>query len=682
MAQWRSRKKYQGAFTTASMFVYYGSFSRAYFEKIRIVLPMAWDIQGYQDRKTGYSNLYDSDIVIENEISSLYGHMPYVDQLRTCHAEGDTINFPLSFFKNLEDTEHRIGNIGTFIVKQWMGYRYGVFEEAGFTMDPTYPSVICGQDGKLTAVSCTDEPLNPNGFMSIRGDERDCDCSKGATLPYCMYKVNANDNEDVLSSIMGFSQLTSNTVFCYPDGGFLHEEDQPNLHNNICDNSSTFDTILDSTDFRNGHNGEVFLDDTTPNFEVVQQSLIARIILDTKQEVALGSHVKPVLHKWILGEKMKGVDLGSDIVASGGKYWRSERIPFDQIEKIETNKFGAYNNLQNATDLAKEGLTPDYKIPSYIILVSDGNETDGHLEDSFDGNGEFILIAIDTSQDGNDVMLRAASKSHGFYVHTGPDVLKIVEALETFTSTYSYNPHSNEKMFSGDFASPVTVPIDTSLQKISFSYFLNSPTFPETCTITTKKNGKSSSHKPKYITETYIYNIQEGEFGDWEFSITCDGSPSLSAQILVSAEAKKDEKQKTLECEIRQNLIDREPMGARIVGKALHGENPIVKAKLEAIVGDQTIPMELVDGEQGSILGDGVYTATLPGNAQGSVKCKLVAKKGETFPHPGFENAYTNVKPSELRQPFCCGSLAPEPEDPPVFTENFVRHAQSAFIKL
>ena len=53
-----------------------------------------------------------ADITIENAPTSLYGRMPYNEQARICNVEGDRINFPISFFENLQNTMDRIGPLG------------------------------------------------------------------------------------------------------------------------------------------------------------------------------------------------------------------------------------------------------------------------------------------------------------------------------------------------------------------------------------------------------------------------------------------------------------------------------------------------------------------------------------------------------------------------------------------
>merc|ERR1711915_139464 len=405
-------------FENASTTTYYGSNSRAYFHSIDIILPLSWKT----NRAQRTFNSMMADIYVDEMSVSLHGKMPYNEHARLCQSEGDRMNIQASFFSNLTETVETLGTTGSLITKQWMSYRYGIFEEIGFPMDSRYPSAYCSSaGGSPVVVSCSDVPLKDTGFTSIRGasyTQEDCHCSKEGPLENCMY-IPVADQDLIISSLMGFSQIPLNTVFC-DDEFFAHEDQHPSMHNDLCEKQSTFGVVLKHYDFVYGHNEPDFVEDTAPIFNIWQQALNVRVILDTKQDQDFGNHLTTAVKQWIQSEQEKGVDFGSHIIASGGKYWNAEEIPFNNIQDIVYTPpatSGSFNNLKWAVDKAKEdfGSFASEDMPHFIILISDGTETMDKMVDAVDDASHVHVVAIDTSNN-NTNMKDIATKSNGFYV--------------------------------------------------------------------------------------------------------------------------------------------------------------------------------------------------------------------------------------------------------------------------
>ena len=86
-------------------------------------------------------------------------------------------------------------------------------------------------------------------------------------------------------------------------------------------------------------------------------------------------------------------------------------------------------------------------MPHFIILISDGTETMDKMVDAVDDASHVHVVAIDTSNNkyilyqtysiisnllsSNANMKDIATKSKGFYVHSGSDVLQVIN-ITTF----------------------------------------------------------------------------------------------------------------------------------------------------------------------------------------------------------------------------------------------------------
>merc|ERR1711915_95556 len=670
-------------FDNASTATYYGSNSRAYFHSIDIILPLSWKT----NRAQRTFNSMMADIYVDEMSVSLHGKMPYNEHARLCQSEGDRMNIQASFFSNLTETVETLGTTGSLITKQWMSYRYGIFEEIGFPMDSRYPSAYCSSaGGSPVVVSCSDVPLKDTGFTSIRGasyTQEDCHCSKEGSLENCMY-ISVADQDLILSSLMGFSQIPLNTVFC-DDEYFPHEDQHPSMHNDLCDQQSTFGVVLKHYDFLYGHNEPSFVEDTDPILKIWKQALNVRVILDTKQDRDFGNNLITAVKQWIQLEQEKGVDFGSHVIFSGGLYWNITEIEFKNMQDIvyTPTTQGTFSNLSKAINNAREdfGSYASEEMPHFIILISDGTETVGHMVDAVDDAYHVHVVAIDTSNSNNVNMVDIATKSKGYYVHSGSNALQVQKALNSFTSTFSYHSESEaSQIFTSRFRGKnalFSVPVDSTLKNIQLQLFFESTDLSD---VSLKlENGKKSLID---ITDfaTFKKIPVEEMFGEWKLSLESKSEFQVDVQIL--GEKKEESDWIRLDCEIRPTLVNGpNNVGSRIVARAFSGNNPIINAKVTAFFGESSITLEdLGDADEDkldSVIGDGIYTGILPAGESGPVECQMETDS-ESFVHLGFEPDYPEIFKLELKQPFCCGSQVPEPKTSTKI-EKVMRQSQSAF---
>jgi len=124
---------------------------------VTVVLPESWKKAACQPSRkivTVEDNIEKADIHI-TENNSLLGDLPWTLQARGCGYQGERINIPRNF---LIFNSSELSNKSRDIVKEWTKYRYGVFEESGFSHDPIYPGTY--REGNMTRVNKGCEDLS------------------------------------------------------------------------------------------------------------------------------------------------------------------------------------------------------------------------------------------------------------------------------------------------------------------------------------------------------------------------------------------------------------------------------------------------------------------------------------------------------------------------------------------
>lgn len=110
---------------------------RAYFSEITIILPNSWPStclpahhHNHSSNTIVPSSGETSDVTITGE-HQIYRNNIWTEQAAGCGIQGRQIYASHSIFAQ--------PNAGREFVNQWARYRYGIFDEIGFTHDPIYP---------------------------------------------------------------------------------------------------------------------------------------------------------------------------------------------------------------------------------------------------------------------------------------------------------------------------------------------------------------------------------------------------------------------------------------------------------------------------------------------------------------------------------------------------------------
>ncbi|XP_066232796.1 calcium-activated chloride channel regulator 2 isoform X1 [Saccopteryx leptura] len=258
--------------TEASSYLFNATKRRVFFRNIKILIPATWKANNYSKIK---QESYEKANVIVTNWYGPHGDDPYTLQYRGCGKEGKYIYFTSDFLLN-DDLTAGYGSRGRVFVHEWAHLRWGVFDE----YNNEKPFYINGQN-QIKATRC---PSDITGmFVCEKGPcpQEDCIISK-LFQEGCMFVYNSTQN--ATTSIMFMQSLSSVVEFC---NASTHNQEAPNLQNQMCSLRSTWDVISDSTDFNHSFpmNGTEL--PPPPTFSLVQAGdKVVCLVLDVSSKMA------------------------------------------------------------------------------------------------------------------------------------------------------------------------------------------------------------------------------------------------------------------------------------------------------------------------------------------------------------------------------------------------------------
>ncbi|XP_029714356.1 calcium-activated chloride channel regulator 1 [Aedes albopictus] len=275
--------------TSASQYLFSALDGRVYFGEITVILPPHWPNSciPYNQTRTSASG-ERSDVTIKTHSKT---ESPiWTKQYAGCGEPGEQIFIESDILGR--DT------IGREFVREWAKYRYGVFDEIGFTKDPVYPRCYINDDHELKLTGCSDAPVHDRGL-----------CGNPSS-----YNITDIIDRNARSSIMFAAESPSVTMFC--DEG-THNRYAPTKHNQLCDRRSTLDVILKHSDFimenKINVNPSVIVN-TAPKFSYkTRKSTRYVIIIDETLDMQLReswSFLRSAIRKWVVYDLPANTEVG------------------------------------------------------------------------------------------------------------------------------------------------------------------------------------------------------------------------------------------------------------------------------------------------------------------------------------------------------------------------------------
>ncbi|XP_024421121.3 calcium-activated chloride channel regulator 2 isoform X1 [Desmodus rotundus] len=258
--------------TEASFYLFNATKRRVFFRNIKILIPATWKANNYSKVK---QESYEKANVIVTDWYGTRGGDPYTLQYRGCGKEGKHIYFSPDFLLN-DDLTTGYGSRGRVFVHEWAHLRWGVFDE----YNNEKPFYINGQN-QIKVTRCSSDITGM--FVCEKGPcpQENCIISK-LFKEGCMFIYNRTQN--TTTSIMFMQSLSSVVEFC---NASTHNQEAPNLQNQMCSLRSTWDVISDSTDFNHSfpRNGTEL--PPPPTFSLVQAGdKVVCLVLDVSSKMA------------------------------------------------------------------------------------------------------------------------------------------------------------------------------------------------------------------------------------------------------------------------------------------------------------------------------------------------------------------------------------------------------------
>lgn len=260
----------------------------AYFHGVTVVVPSSW-----RDGKCGVSikspnrkTPYRTPDIILGSQHPVHGDRPFTQQSKGCGRPGDFIYLPHTYLTNQNITRTK----ANLFVHQWAKFRYGIFDEEGFSGDKLYPSYY-KRDGQIMPTGSSNVPLK--GTWMRENDE--CD---PASEEHCFFVADTS-NKDVTCSLGHQHDLPNVVRYCNSSRQNL----SPTKHTVLCQGQSAMDVIMSHSDFAAIRVDNEPQKHITPEIKIVREPTTKYIlVIETSVSMATNDHwtwINKAAHKFI-----------------------------------------------------------------------------------------------------------------------------------------------------------------------------------------------------------------------------------------------------------------------------------------------------------------------------------------------------------------------------------------------
>ncbi|XP_053247826.1 calcium-activated chloride channel regulator 1-like [Podarcis raffonei] len=648
----------------ASAYLFSATEQRFYFKSVKVIIPLTWAPKPEYERVTIES--YDKADVIVAEPYLKYGDDPYTLQYGGCGEQGRYIHFTPNFLTN--DSLHAVyGSRGRVFVHEWAHLRWGVFDE--YNNDaPFYTTGIKQAEATRCSAGVTGQyifPISP-------GKTRKCKVESRTQLYEAGCQFIPDKTQTAQASIMYMQSLSSVTQFCNNSN---HNMKATNMQNKLCNYRSTWEVIMNSTDFANSTPITVPPPDPTISFLQTQDRVLC-LVFDVSGSMAWYNRINRL--------KQAAEIFLLQIIEAGS--WVGI-VTFNSIAQIKSDLQLISNDSvrQNLTTLL-----PTSAGGGTIICGGVRTAVQVFLKKYPNAKGCEIVLLTD-GEDSTVSSCFTEVRNNGSIIHTialGPKAAKELEMLADmtgglkFAATDSLDSNGLIDAFTGISSGSGTIS-QQSIQLESKSHSVGSGRWfdgivtidktvgNDTFFIVTwdtsiyppgifliDPKGKKYSHNNFVIDNTNVRTARlsisgTAEVGDWEYSFMNTHQTEQIISITVTSRPASVSVPPVLVKPYMNQDTNKYPIPMVVYAEISQGFLPVIGANVTAIVEDEsgkTEELELYDSGSGAdiLKYDGIYSRyftsftqngryNLKVRVQGKDKTvRLVRRQSQALYIPGF----------------------------------------------
>ncbi|KAI5938150.1 Calcium-activated chloride channel regulator 2 [Manis javanica] len=395
--------------TEASFYLFNATKRRVFFRNIKILIPATWKANNYSKVK---QESYEKANVIVTDWYGAHGDDPYTLQYRGCGKEGKYIHFTSNFLLNDRLTAG-YGSRGRVFVHEWAHLRWGVFDE----YNSEKPFYVNGKN-QIKTTRCSSDITGI--FVCEKGPcpQENCIISK-LFKEGCMFIYNSTQN--TTASIMFMQSLSSVVEFC---NASTHNQEAPNLQNQMCSLRSAWDVITDSADFTHSFpmNGTEL--PLPPMFSLVQAgNKVVCLVLDVSSKMAEADRFLR-LQQAAEFYLMQVVDIHTFVGIASFSSKGEIRAQLHQIKSDDDRKL-LVSNLPTSVSSEAE--------PSICSGLKKGFEVVEKLNGKAYGSVMILVTSGDDKHIGNCLLTVLSSGSTIHSIALGSSVVENLEELSHLT---------------------------------------------------------------------------------------------------------------------------------------------------------------------------------------------------------------------------------------------------------
>ncbi|XP_071039742.1 calcium-activated chloride channel regulator 1 isoform X1 [Parasteatoda tepidariorum] len=611
-------------------------------------LPRTWNSSHWSNvgSVSSYNAKTEPEIQVTSLTDSAFGKQPIAHQYGGCGVSALGISIPSEFLLAEEESFPK----GKTLAREWLKYRYGVFDENGFLDDPMYPThyTIPGSD-EIHITDCT----SPKIGYSIMDSQNNSCVLTSETANNCSIHPH---EEDVTSSLMFYHEKLPQLDHVCGKEDRIHNVGSPNKQNLICSYKSIWEVIETSEDFKSVQADDEVTDEEI-KFSFVQESELRLAVAwqDTKSLLTQGRTILKVVQKL-----MFDIPDGSRVALYSFKDTLNEHVPFREITETTRTSWATNSNFGSTVDgqplLAVHKAVNDMQAndeadkPGIIVLFTNSNPAeDADLVEKLK-NSKLCLYVIGLpgiSEEAWSAFLDASSCSSLLQITDS----SISDAVETYKNLYSavqsILPGRDDSKIHTVSTSmlpheeKMSIPTDLTAKKftvwifhtVEFECFVNQTAIALTAGVQSSFLVSYSFEPQNDTVECRLKDIPEGSYLV-HVQVTTEGGESFNNKVWFQDTTPSDSE---------------EQMPYIIYAKISYGEYPVRDADVRAEVlspsGDKVI-LTLGDDGRGDpdvTQYDGIYSKYFTKlDSQGTYQVTITAT--------GKANASKNG------QDLCCGS--------------------------